>query len=168
MKWLIFILILVTCFSAASWAVAGDPREKMAQVAGIHDKYTNQTLENPQIAAGKAAGMAAIPSLLSEIRAVMDSTRIAELALREKYTVGQHPELTRRLGELKRNSRMRILHIQLKYARKEGRSGLEKRILISIEDLQRPAAPGGPRLSGRTFPPPEAQAAVTPAGGSRP
>jgi len=164
MKLFNFILVFVTCFTVHSWAVAGDSREKMAQVAGIHDKYTNQTLENPQIATGKAA----IPSLLSEIRAVMDSTRAAEMALREKYTVGQHPELTRRLGELKRTSRMRILHIQLKYARKEGRSGLEKRILTSIEELQRPAAPGGPRLSGRISPPPEAQAAVTPAGGSRP
>jgi hypothetical protein len=105
--------------------------------------------------------------MLTEIRAVMDSTRQAQQTLIEELGTDRSPELTRRQGELKKTSRMRILHIQLKYARVEGRTGLERRIICSIEDLQRPAAPGGPRLSGAVFPTPVAQAAETPAGGSR-
>jgi hypothetical protein len=163
MKWYISVSVFITCLSVASWAVAGDPQAKMAQVAGNHDKYADQTSETPRIDAEKVE----TPSLLSEIRAVVDSTRNAELALREEFTLDPEIELTRRLGDLKRSSGMRILHIQLEYAQKEGKMGLEKRIRTSIEDLQRPAAPGGPRLSGRISPLPEAQAAVTPAGGSQ-
>ena len=163
MKWFISFLVLVTCLSVCTWAVAGDPQAKLAQVAGNRDQYADQNPGNPPI----DAGMAEAPTLLSEIRAVVDSTRIAEMALREEFPLGQEPELTRRLGELKKTSRMRILHIQLEYAQKEGRTGLERRIRTSIEDLQRPAAPGGPRLSGRISPPLEAKEAVTPAGGSR-
>ena len=105
-------------------------------------------------------------TMLTEIRAAMDSTRRAELALREEVGLSQGPELTRRLGELKKSSRMRILHIQLKYAQEEGRAELVRRIQSSIEDLQRPMAPGGPRLSVRTTPSPEAKPVVKPAGGS--
>ncbi|MEN8007198.1 MAG: hypothetical protein ABFS42_09290 [Candidatus Krumholzibacteriota bacterium] len=94
--------------------------------------------------------------MLAEIRAAMDSTRRAELALREEFGPEQGPEFARRLGNLKKTSRMRILHIQLKYAREEGRAELVRRIQTSIEDLQRPMAPGGPRLNGRNAPSPAA------------
>jgi|GEM_PF-4557947 len=107
-------------------------------------------------------------TMLSEIRTAMDEARISELALRQELGVMEGPELTRRLGELKKSSRMRILQIQLKYARNEGRAELEKRILASIEDLQRPAAPGGPRPSGRISPPSGNQQVEKPAGGSLP
>ena len=106
-------------------------------------------------------------TMLTEIRAAMDSTRRAELALREEVGLAQGPDLTRRLGELKKSSRMRILHIQLKYAQEEGRAELALRIQRSIEDLRRPMAPGGPRLSGRITPSPAAEPVVTPAGGSQ-
>ena len=106
------------------------------------------------------------PTMLTEIRAAMDSTRMAELVLREELGLVQGPDLTRRLGELKKSSRMRILHIQLKYAQEEGRAELALRIQRSIEDLRRPLAPGGPRLSGRITPSPVAKPVVTPAGGS--
>lgn len=106
-------------------------------------------------------------TMISEIRAAMDSTRSAELALKQEFSLDKGPELARRLGELKRASRMRILHIQLKYARQEGRAELVRRIQTSIEDLQRPTAPGGPRLSGRISPSPEAEPVVSPAGGPR-
>lgn len=162
MKPIISIFVLLTCFSTTGWAVAGDSRDKMAQVAGNHEKYEDPTAQNQAI----VAEIAETPTLLSEIRAVVDSCRTAELALRKQFPEGQNPELTRRLGELKRTSRMRILQIQLKYAQKDGRTELARRIRVSIEDLQRPMAPGGPRLSGRISPLPEAQAAVTPAGGS--
>lgn len=106
------------------------------------------------------------PSMLTEIRAAMDSTRMAELALRQEFNVAQDPELTRRLGNLKKSSRMRILQIQLKYAKVEGRAELALRIQRSIEDLRRPMAPGGPRLSGRITPSPAAKPVVQPTGGS--
>ena len=148
MKWLLALLIILTCLVVASWAVAADPQAKLTRVAGNHEKHAEidrNTLKNPSV--GQEP-----PSLLSEIRAVMDSTRHAEMALREQYDSSQDQELTRRLGDLKKASRMRILHIQLKYAQDEGRTELERRILTSIEDLQRPAAPGGPRLSGGDSP----------------
>ena len=107
-------------------------------------------------------------SMITEIRAVMDSTRQTQQTLIEELGPDPSPELTRRQGELKKTSRMRILQIQLKYAREEGKIGLERRIMTSIEDLQRPAAPGGPRLSGGISPTPVVQAAETPAGGSHP
>ena len=151
----IFIMI-------ATSALAGDPRVKMTQVAGNHQKNADNQpgvseFESPRVAA---------PSMLTEIQAVMDSTRNAERLLREEFGDDQGPALTRRLGELKRASRMRILHIQLKYAKGAGRIQLERRILASIEDLQRPAAPGGPRLRGGISPSSVAKPAVKPAGGS--
>lgn len=62
-----------------------------------------------------------------------------------------NPELTRRMGELKKSSRVRILQIQLNSTRGEGRTELENRILTCIEDLQRLLA----------------QTVVKPAGGSQ-
>jgi hypothetical protein len=162
MKWLLGLLVVISCLAVAAWAVADDSQAKLAQVTGNHEKYSDQTLEDRK-STPKAPP---IPSLISEIRAVMDSTRIAELALRQELSQGQNPELTRRLGELKKSSRMRILHIQLRYAQEEGRKELERRILTSIEDLQRPGTPGGPRLSGRISPSPEVTPAVNQAGGS--
>jgi hypothetical protein len=133
----------------AAWAVAADPQAKLTQVAGNHEK--NAEIDRNTLKTSSEGQET--PSLLSEIRAVMDSTRHAEMALREQYGSSQDQELARRLGDLKKASRMRILHIQLKYAQEEGRTELERRILTSIEDLQRPAAPGGPRLSGKNSPP---------------
>lgn len=153
MKWLIAVLIIITCLVVAAWAVAADPQAKLTQVAGNHEKNIDQSRETLKTPSESHES----PSLLSEIRAVMDSTRIAEMALREKYGTGQDQELARRLGDLKQASRMRILHLQLKYAQEEGRTELERRILTSIEELQRPAAPGGPRLSGRNSPSPVAK-----------
>ena len=103
--------------------------------------------------------------MLTEIRAVMDSTRSAENALKEEFSLAKGPELARRLGELKMASRMRILHIQLKYAQKDGRAELVRRIQTTIEDLQRPTAPGEPRLSGRVSPSPAAKPVVSSTGG---
>jgi hypothetical protein len=105
------------------------------------------------------------PTMLTEIRAAVDSTRNAELALTEEYSLANGPELARRLGELKKASRMRILHIQLKYAQKDGRTELVRRIQTTIEDLQRPMAPGGPRLTGRVSPSPVAKTVVSSNGG---
>ena len=162
MKWLFGLLLVISCLAVAAWAVADDSQAKLAQVAGNHEKYSNQTPEGRK-STPKAP---LIPSLISEIRALMDSTRIAELALRRVFSQGQDPELTRRLGELKKSSRMRILHIQLRYAQEEGRKELERRILTSIEDLQRPGTPGGPRLSERISPSPEVTPVVNQAGWS--
>jgi hypothetical protein len=148
MKWLFAAFIILTCLLLAAWAVAADPQARLSQVAGNHQKYAKP---GPKTRTSDPTDHGAC-SLLLEIRAVMDSTRIAEMALREAFGSGQDQELARRLGDLEKASRMRILHIQLKYAREEGRTELERRILTSIEDLQRPAAPGGPRLSGRISP----------------
>jgi hypothetical protein len=163
MKWLIAGLMILTCLMMATWSMAGDPRIKLIQVAGNHEKNVGRAQDNLEI-------QEQIPepkSMLAEIRAVMDSTRGAEQALKVEFSTDQGLELTRRLGELKKASRMRILHIQLKHARGEGRAELEHRILTSIEDLQRPAAPGGPRLSGRISPSPVTETAETPADGSQ-
>jgi len=129
----------------STWAIAGDPRVKLTQVTGNHEKYVEQAQGNLEIQEQTPEPT----SMLAEIRAVMDSTRGAEQILKVEFGTDQGLELTRRLGELKKASRMRILQIQLKYARGEGRAELERRILTSIEDIQRPAAPGGPRLNGR-------------------
>ncbi len=153
----IFIFIMM-----ATSALAGDPRVKLTQVAENHQKNAAHQLGVSEFEIPRAAA----PSMLTEIQAVMDSTRNAELALREEFGDDQGPALTRRLGELKRASRMRILHIQLKYAKGEGRNQLERRILASIEDLQRPATPGGPRLRGGISPPSVVKPVVKPAGGS--
>ena len=163
MKYFIGAFIILACIAVATWAVAGDPQVKLSQVTGNHEKNAKQLQGNQLI----LAQILEPTSMLTEIRAVMDSTRQAQQALTEELGTDQGPEWTRRLGELKKTSRMRILHIQLKYAREEGRTGLERRIMTSIEDLQRPAAPGGPRLSGGISPTPVVQAAETPAGGSR-
>jgi hypothetical protein len=162
MKWFIGALIILACIAIATWALAGDPQVKLSQVTGNHEKNAKQVQGNQLI-------LTQIPeptSMLTEIRAVMDSTRLAQQALTEELGPDPSSELTRRQGELKKTSRMRILQIQLKYAREEGKTGLERRIMTSIEDLQRPAAPGGPRLSGGISPTPVVQAAETPAGGS--
>jgi hypothetical protein len=162
MKRLISILTVSTCLMATTWALAGDSQSKLARVAGNRQKNAEQARVNLNVADLPSQ----VPTLLSEIRAEMDSTRTAEQALRAEFGPSQDPELTRRLGELKRASRMRILHIQLKYARQEGKAELVRRIQTSIEDLQRPMAPGGPRLTGRTSPTPSAKPVATPAGGS--
>ena len=162
MKLFIRTLITLTYLTIATWAAAGDPQVKLTQVAGNHEKNAKQ-------AQGNLVILSRIPeptSMLTEIRAVMDSTRQAQQTLIEELGTDRSPELTRRQGELKKTSRMRILQIQLKYAREEGRTGLERRIMTSIEDFQRPAAPGGPRLSGGISPTSRVQAAETPAGGS--
>ena len=154
--------VILTCLMIATWAVAEDPQAKLTQVAGNHEIYAERAQGNLEI----PEQIPESTSMLAEIRAVMDSTRGAEQALKDEFGTDQGLELTRRLGELKKSSRMRILHIQLEYARGEGRSELERRILTSIEDLQRPAAPGGPRLSGRMSPTPVANPVVKPADGS--
>lgn len=163
MKRTITYFLIITCLMAVDYAIAGDPGAKLGQVAGNHQKNAEPNSGTGEMTVSQVA----IPTMLTEIRAVMDSTRIVELDLREKFGVNEDQELTRRLGELKKASRMRILHIQLKYAREEGRAELEKRILTSIEDLQRPTAPGGPRLMGRNSPLPEAKPVAAPAGGSQ-
>ena len=157
------LFLIITCLIADDSAFAGDPGAKLVQVAGNHQKHA----EPASATEGTAVSSAESTTMLTEIRAVMDSTRNLELALREELGTAEGQELARRLGELKRASRMRILHIQLKYAREERRGELEKRILTSIEDLQRPTAPGGPRLTGRNSPPPEAKPVVKPSGGSQ-
>ena len=153
----------IISFLTTGSVFADDPGQKLHQVADNHDKYA----ESLDAERDTVLALADAPSMLTEIRAVLDSTRIAELVLMTELGTTDSPELTRRLGALKRASRMRILHIQLKYARDEGRARLERRILNSIEDLQRPTSPGGPRLTERVSPPPEATEAVRPAGGSR-
>ena len=162
MKRYISASIVITYLVTASCAFAGDPRAKLVQVAGNHEKYAQRLHDPVDIVQAEPETL----SMMAEIRAAMDSTRIAEMALREEFGTSQGQEYARRLGELKKSSRMRILQIQLKYARQGDRAELERRILVSIEDLQRPAAPGGPRLSGRNSPTPVAGPAVTPAGGS--
>jgi hypothetical protein len=155
--------LIITCLMTVDCVFAGDPGAKLVQVAGNHQKNAEPASPSRETTVSSVD----IPTMLTEIRAVMDSTRVVEFAIREEFGATDNQELTRRLGELKRASRMRILHIQLKYAREEGRMELERRILTSIEDLQRPMAPGGPRLMGRNSPPPEAPSDVKPAGGSQ-
>jgi len=166
MKWKVKQLVVIGCLFLTmfltTWAVAEDSQAKLTQVAGNHEKNVKRAPGNLEI----ATRIPEPTSMLAEIRAVMDSTRRAEQALIEEFGADLGPDLARRMGELKNSSRMRILHIQLKYAQEEGRTGLERRILTSIEDLQRPAVPGGPRPSGRISPPPVAQMAVKPTGGS--
>ena len=147
MKWIVGGLIIVTCLVLATWAVAGDPRTKLTQVADNHALNAERSSVNPYVATRTLEPT----SMLAEIQAVMDSTRRAEQALKEEFGTDSGPELTRRMGELKKSSRMRILQIQLNYAREEGRTGLESRILTCIEVLQRSAT----------------NAAVSPAGGSQ-
>jgi hypothetical protein len=155
--------LIITCLIAVDSATAGDPGAKLVQVAGNHQKIAEPASTDRETTVSSAEPI----TMLTEIRAVMDSTRTAEFALREELGSAEGQEMARRLGELKRASRMRILHIQLQYAREEGRGELERRILTSIEDLQRPTAPGGPRLTGRNSPPPEAKPVVKPSGGSQ-
>lgn len=151
------------CLMIGTSALAADPRVKLTQVAENHQKNAAHQVGVSELESPRAAA----PSMLTEIQAVMDSTRNAELVLKEEFGADQGPALTRRLGELKRASRMRILHIQLKYAKGEGRIQLERRILASIEDLQRPATPGGPRLRGGISPTSLAKPVVKSAGGSQ-
>ncbi len=148
MKWIITALIVLVCLVLASWAVAEGQQAKLTQVAGNHAI----NVERKPVILDIATRTLEPTSMLAEIRAVMDSTRRAEQALIEEFGTDLSPELTRRMGELKKSSLMRILQIQLKYARGEGRAELESRILTCIEDLQRPVA----------------QTAVTPTGGFRP
>jgi len=162
-KWIIAALTILTYLAIATWAVAGDSQTKLTQVAENHEKYADRGPGNLEI----TTRIPEPTTMLAEIRAVMDSTRRAKQALKEEFGSDLDPELTRRMGELKKSSRMRILQIQLKYAREQGRAELERRILTSIEDLQRPAAPGGPHLSGGISPTSVAQTAVKPAGGSQ-
>lgn len=162
MKRHILVIVLLNCFALQGYAFAGDPGTKLVQVAGNH----NKSLEPVRADGALNWDAASAPTMLSEIRAVMDSTRNAELSLRQELGDIEGSELTRRLGELKTASRMRILHIQLNYARDEGRYELERRILTSIEDLQRPAAPGGPLLTGRISPPSGSKPVEKPVGGS--
>lgn len=133
-------MIFVTCsmvLGSVSWA---DPGTKLTQVAGLHEENTQRNPANLE--------MPAISPMLAEIQTVMDSTRVLEAALRERYGEDESDDLHLAIAELKKVSRLQILDIQLRFAHEEGRTDLERRIRASIEDLQRPAAPGSPGPAG--------------------
>jgi hypothetical protein len=122
---------------SVSWA---NPGAKLTQVAGLHEENTHRNPGNLE--------MPAISPMLAEIQAVMDSTRVLEAILRESYGEDESDDLQLAIAELKKASRLQILDIQLRFAHEEGRTELARRIRASIEDLQRPAAPGSPGPAG--------------------
>ncbi len=103
MKWIIKALFVVTYLILATWAVAGDPQAKLTQVAENHENYAERAPGNLET----AARIPELTTMVAEIRAVMDSTRRAERVLIEEFGPALNPELTRRMGELKKSSRMR-------------------------------------------------------------
>jgi hypothetical protein len=140
MKRFIIITMGLICFLTTGSALATDPGAKLTQVAGIHAKNARQTPGNLEIPATSP--------MLTEIQAVMDSARVRESRLRLEYAPDQTAELALAVAELKKTTRLQVLDIQLRFARQDGRTHLERRIMASIEDLLRPAAPGGPRPVG--------------------
>ena len=118
-----------------SAALAGDPGTKMTQVASMHKKNTQRTPGHLE--------MPAVSPMLAEIQAVMDSARVREVDLRLRLGQDDPATLKRELADLKTEARLQVLNIQLRYAHQENRTELEQRIKTSIEDLLRPAPPGG-------------------------
>lgn len=137
---LISIGILVMAFGAA-WAEP-DREAKMDRVLALQQRQADQ--------GGGELGDPELTPMLAEIKAVLDTART-----REKELMANHPDgaaeipgspLAMALAAHKKSTQLRVLRIQARYARLEGRGDLERRILTSIAEIERPAQPGAPGL----------------------
>jgi len=134
------ILIILTAF--VTTASATDERDaRLNRVLALHEKNTDRPLD--------VADDPALTPMLAEIKAVLDSARVAEAELRKNHdddTAVPGSPLALTLAAHKKAVHLQVLHIQARYARQEGRTGLEQRILTSIAEIERPLAPTAPKM----------------------
>lgn len=140
MRLTLLILLIVTLAGTAFAEPGRDAR--LDRVLALKARMAEERSE--------AAGNLELTPMLTEIKAVLDSARVAETELRAGLVPGEDPApgspLALALAAHGRAVHLRVLHIQARYARLEGRTGLEQRILKSIAEIERPAPPGAPKM----------------------
>ena len=144
MKCAIISLIIVTVFATNTCAKI-DPDDRLDRVVALHAERTREATQGAQ-----GFTPPELTPMQAEIKAVLDSARVEEAALMRRHP-GQSQNLpgsplVMALATLKKATHLRVLRIQARHAHLEGRTDLERRILSSIADLERPATPGAPRM----------------------
>jgi hypothetical protein len=138
---LIISFSLLVLIAGAAWADP-DRDARLERVLALQQRQADRAaneFEDPELT-----------PMLAEIKAVLDSARAVEQEL-----VAAHPEgaaeipgspLALRLAAHEKEIRLEVLRIQARYARLEGRTELENRILTSIAEIERPLAPAAPKM----------------------
>ena len=137
MKRTITILALLTVL-VTSASATDEHDARMDRVLALHGRNTTEGLEPP-----------AMPPMMAEIKAVLDSARAVETELRSGLAGDVVPPgspLALTLAKHEKTTRLQVLRIQARYARLEGRAQLEQRILTSIAEIERPLAPNAPKM----------------------
>jgi hypothetical protein len=127
-------------------ASATDERDvRLNRVMALHSKNAAETLE---MGVGELGNPPLTP-MLAEIKAVLDSARVAEAEIRRKHddeAALPGSTLAMTLAAHKKAVHLQVLRIQARHARLEGRAELEQRILTSIAEIERPLAPTAPKM----------------------
>lgn len=136
------LTIAITLTALVTAASATDERDaRLNRVLALHEKNTARPVD--------LADDPALTPMLAEIKAVLDSARVAEVELRKNHddeTALPGSPLALTLAAHKKAVHLRVLRIQARYARQEGRTELEQRILTSIAEIERPLAPTAPKM----------------------
>lgn len=136
------LTIAITLTALVTTASATDERDaRLNRVLALHEKNTARPVD--------LADDPALTPMLAEIKAVLDSARVAEVELRKNHddeTALPGSPLALTLAAHKKAVHLRVLRIQARYARQEGRTELEQRILTSIAEIERPLAPTAPKM----------------------
>jgi hypothetical protein len=141
MRRLIISFSILVLAAGPAWADS-DRDARLDRVMALQQRQADRSaneFEDPELT-----------PMLAEIKAVLDSARSVEQEL-----VASHPDgsaetpgspLAMRLAAHKKATHLQVLRIQARYARLDGRTELEQRILTSIAEIERPATPGAPRM----------------------
>lgn len=138
------VLVILTVF--VTTASATDEREaRLDRVLALHGRNAAEGLES---GAPEFEDPALTP-MLAEIKAVLDSARVVEEEMMTDHPDGEvlpGSPLALTLAAHKKAVHLEVLHIQARYARLEGRTALEQRIMSSIAEIERPLAPTAPKM----------------------
>jgi|GEM_PF-3340169 len=111
------------------------PSEKLAAVSNL--KTRNALVSDRSIPAVELSPM------MQEIKTVLDSSRTAESAILREINAAEDDggalAAKAEVERLQRDTRLKILRVQLRYARQEGRDDLTRRIEASILSMINPA-----------------------------
>jgi hypothetical protein len=141
MRRVLISLSILILASGAAWADP-DREARLDRVRALQQRQADGTaseFEDPELT-----------PMLAEIKAVLDSARVAERQLMADHPAGTAAipgsPLANALAAHETTTQLKVLRIQARYARLEGRTELERRILTSIAEIERPATPDAPRM----------------------
>lgn len=144
MKRILVVFFILTAL--VTTASATDERDaRLDRVMALHGRNAAEGLESEALEFEDPD----LTPMLAEIKAVLDSARVAEAEIRGRHddeTALPGSPLALTLAAHKKAVHLRVLRIQARYARLEGRTRLEKRILTSIAEIERPLAPTAPKM----------------------